>query len=248
MAIEPRKRFVSGCHRWALRDEWTLNHNDWQSERSRCFNLRNRCAPPRILGQNDVDGVLAEELDVLVGRERPGGLHHDHVRQSRGRGWPIDEPNDIGMVGCGFEGCNREASDAAKNSSRFGSNRLNGRIHALNAVPAISVNGLPCRPFDRNEWRSRSGSCLQSVAAHLAGKRMCGIDQDIHLVLEEEAAKAAYAAESADANGEWLRAGLSRASGKGHGCLETRIGSERLCEAARFSGAAEKENAHGAFC
>ena len=87
MPGEPSHGVLRRRNRWPGRNERALHHHDRQAERAGGFDLGDRCVAAGVLGQNNLDAVLAEQADVVLRREGAARLDEDDVRQSERRLW-----------------------------------------------------------------------------------------------------------------------------------------------------------------
>jgi hypothetical protein len=248
MIAQPRQRFFGGRCGGPGRYKWTSDHDYRQVQRTRCFDLRNGGATARVLRHNDLNAMLAKELDVALHCERTRRLKDGYIRQLRGRGWFIDDANEVSVVRRGFEVGKCKTPNCTEDVPRIRSDRLHSGGNGGRFDPIVAVPLHPRGSFDSQKWRPRDLTSFNRVAAHLTCEGMRCVDHEIDPILEQEAGETVHTSEAACSNREGLKARLSSAAGQRQDGFEARIGRKRTCQGARFRRPPEKEDAHGARC
>ena len=248
LAIEPGEpsHGVSGCrYRWAGRDEGPLDHHDRQAERAGGFDFGDRCVAAGILGQDNLDAVLAKQAEVVLRREGAARLDEDDVWQIERAFGQVDQADDVDVLRRGLKLGEGETADAAEDFSLRRANRLDGGGHIGREGPIVAGLRLPGGPFDGEQRRAGCRSRFDGVAAHLRGERMRGIHERIDTFVLQIADEAFDTAEAAVSGSDRLGAWRRGPAGEGECGCKTAVRREQPCKRARFRRASEEKNAHG---
>lgn len=245
MAAEPVYRLLRRRNGRPRRDERALNHDHREAERAGSFYLGHSGIAARVLCQNSLDAMFPKQPNVVLRRERAARLNEDYIWKFEGRRRQVYQPYDIGMLWRGLQFSKGEAPNPAEDDARFLSQSGNSRSHVWDAGPIVTGLPFPCWALHSEKGCACDRSSFDGVAAHLGGKGVGGVDQDIDTLFPQITDKPFNAAEPAASCGN--RLGLRRGSParKGKGGIETAVESEQPRQRARFRGAAEEKNAHG---
>ncbi len=245
MSAEPGHSLSGVWDRRPRRNEGPLDHDHGQAENPRRFDLRHRRCAAGVFCQDGLDPMLAEQADVVSGREWAARLNEreaGQIKRHRGR---IDQPDDVTMVRGGVQSAKREAAYAAKNDARTWAKRCDSGIHVRHAGPGIARLRIPRRPFDGEKRDARYRGRRDGIRAHLRGEGMRGIDQKLDALCIKTGREPFGAAKAAVPDRDGLSARRSCPARQRQDSLETGIGREQLCKRAGFGRAAQEKNAHG---
>ena len=245
MLGEPNHGVFSRGDRWAGRDEGAPDHHDRQAERAGGFDLGDRCIAAGILGQDNLDAVLAKQAEVVLRREGAARLDEDDVWQIERAFGQVDQADDVDVLRRGLKLGEGETADAAEDFSLRRANRLDGGGHIGREGPIVAGLRLPGGPFDSEQRRAGCRSRFDGVAAHLRGERMRGIHERIDTFVLQIADEAFDTAEAAVSGSDRLGAWRRGPAGEGECGCKTAVRREQPCKRARFRGAPEEKNAHG---
>ncbi len=234
MPAEPKHRVYGARHRWPWRDERARNHHDREPERARGYDFGNGGAPARVLRQNRFNPMFAEQADVVSGGERPACLNDADMRQIGSFHRGIDKADYIGVLRRGQQLRQREAANSAEHDARLRPERGDGRRHIRHLDPSVFWQFHPGRAFDSQKRSAVYLGRLDGVAAHLAGERVGGIDQNIDAPVFEMADEPFYTAKSATAHRNRLSARRDRSARERQNRVEARIAGEQARQRARF--------------
>ncbi len=245
MLGEPGHGVLRSSDSWPGWNERALNHHDRQAKRARRLDLGDGGIAAGVLGQNNLNAVIAEKLDVVLRREGAARLNEDDVRQSEGRGGQIDQAYNVSVLRRGLQLGEGEAADPAENLPGLGANRLDSGGHIRRKRPIVAGLGLPGRSFDGKQRRAGGRSRFDGVAAHLRGKGMRRVHQHIDPLVAQIADEPFDAAKPAASRRDRLGARRGSPAGEGKRGIETAVPGEQPCKRARFRGAPKEKNAHG---
>jgi len=245
MGGEPNHGFGGGRYTGPGRNEWAGNHDNGQPECARSFDLRYGRVSARVLRQDRLDAMLAEEADIVIGGERAARLDDFDVRQIGRLGGAVDQADNVAVLWRGLQVSQGKTADGAEDRAGFGAERCDGGRHVLDLNPNISSLFYPGGPLQREQRRICQARRFDGVAAHLRGKGMRGVDQKIDAFGLEIVGEPFGATKAAAAGFNGLRPGRKRPASKRQDGFEPEVCRNKFRERARFGRAAEKEHAHG---
>ncbi len=216
-----------------------------QPEGTRGVELGPRGLAARILGNNEVDTVLAHQREIVRQGERAARYQYLGVGQGQRGGRFVDKPQQIEvlrLVGKGGEILAADGEEYARGGLGQGGNR---RSNIGDQGPRVAGGGDPRRAFQGAQRNARFAARSHGVGAHLRGKRMGCVDHVGDAGFAQIIDQARNAAEAADPCRQRLRARHPGPSSVGERRVGTGVG-KRAGELGRLGGAAEKKDAgHG---
>ena len=219
-----------------------VDHHDGQAQLARRVDLGTRAFATGVLGDHDVDAVLAHEGEVVLQEERPAGNHNFGPRQGQcGRG-RIDQTQKVVMLCGAGKGGDGLASDREEDAGGHVGQGAGGSGFVGDNGPVVASLGLPSWTFERRKRHAGDGAGFDGVTAHLLGKWVGGVDQVGDVLGLKIGSQPCDPAKAADALGQGLRRRVRGAPGIGIDRVDAGIG-EGLRHKPRLGGAAQQEDA-----
>lgn len=247
MLREPCHRLFRGGNSRPWRYGGTSYHIDRHPKRARRLDLGYRGRSARIFGENSLYAVFKEQADIILGGEGSASSDDDGIRQGMRRFRHINQPDDVPMLRGSAQLGKSEPPHAAKNRPGLRPNCRHGSSEIRDVYPVIFWLSFPGRPLDREEGNIRRGGGFDRVAAHAAGERVGGVNEDANVLLAQMTREAGSAAKSACSNLYWLRHWRSGPAGKRQSGIEARVRGEQSRKRARFRRTSQDENTHGSL-
>jgi hypothetical protein len=221
-----------------------LDHDDWKAKRARCYYLGVGRIGAGILGNDNIDGVSADEGDLGLWLERPALLNQLGAWRQRIRRGRLDRADEVAVLGC----CAKRADLLAPNREKDAPRPVSERGHCLvrvgNTDPLVVVLLPPRRSHVREERDSRDTRRGDGVRRDARCERVRCVDDCLDGVLLHPLHETIHAAKTAAARRDRRHAWRSRTAGERQRRGEARISGEAPSQLGRFASAAENEDAH----
>lgn len=239
VTVEPGEGGGDVCGRGGFGVGRSLDHHHRQAQGSGGFELGFGGGAAGVLGDEDLDPVMAQEGQLVRKAERAAGADDGGVGRQGFGPRRIDAADGVVMPGRGLEGGEVLLADGQQDAARRGAEGLGGCCHVRHFGPAVALGGLPFRAADGEERRVRQGSGLGGVVFHAGGERVGGVDQQIDIGQCRD--EAWDAAEAADAVGDGGGAGRAGGASEGEQGVESAV--VRYCggEGGGLGGAAQDQ-------
>lgn len=241
--IDRRQRRLDSFDRFDDRGRSARHHHHLDTEQAGCLDLRIGGRTAAVLGDDDVDIVLSQQIAFTVQRERtPIKDIVDIIKRKR---WfdGIDAANEVVMLRCGFRMMRTLPARRQEDSAGEGAKRFDGSRNALHVPPAIARPALPFKTAQSDGSNTGGPSCESGIGRNSFGEGVRGVDQKVISAGLQEIGKCGSAAETADADRNRLRGRFFGASGKRQQNIAIIPRRERLGQQPRLAGAAEDQDA-----
>ena len=244
--IDRRQRVLDSLDRSHGGRHGAADHEDFDAEHARRFDLRISGVAAAVLGDHGVDAMVPQERQFGIQREGAAVENEDGMIELQGRRDGIDAADQIEMLRSRL--CRMRLlpagrqEDAARRSSkclyRFG----NGR----GMRPAVAVFLAPERAAQGDGPNAGHFCSLGGIRGNSGGKGMRGIDQQVEFAFAQEAGKPFGAAETTNSHGNRLFGRFFGASGQRQQSIGVGTLPQRGRQLARLARAAQYQNAE--FC
>jgi len=196
-----------------------------------------------VFGNDKVDIVSLQELDLIRLRKRAAPQNIGDIWQIEGRGNRVDTTDDIMMLGSRNKRRNFLSAKGDKDAARLISRENNSVLDRSSLAPVIAGAGRPRRAIDGKIFNAGSQCSSVSIGGNISGKRVRGIDHNISSGFRQIADETLHAAKTPDAHGHRLRHRLTRPASKRERDIKLGAVRDCLCEEARLGRAAQDKDA-----
>ena len=224
---QPFHHRINAAHQGAWRRLRAGDHDHRQAKRAGCIQLGPRTLAACVLGDDMRDAVGLHQADIVGQRERAAQDDSMRVRQRKAIG-RIDQAQKIVEVWPGRKPLQPLPSDGEEDARRSGWQGNHGGSKIANLGPAVALDCLPRRAFQRDQGQIECCAGRDGVAAHLAGEGVGGVNHRRDCVLAQIVRQPADTAKPSDPRRQGLLHGRLGASGVG---IDGR--DARICQAAR---------------
>lgn len=212
MSVQPRHNRIWRRAFRALRQGWTVDHQDRQAKRAGGVDFGFGPSPTCVFADDAINRVGLEQRDVVSGFERPTRHSHGVLRQARRFAGRINQAQDVVMLRLGSKSLQMHATKGQHDAFGGCIQRGNGGVDVRHVVPVIPRFSLPRRTCQGGQWRSRFGAGVKRVPAHLCGKRVCGINDMADVMVADVTRKTLCPAKPTVAHGHGLLARVGDAA------------------------------------
>ncbi len=224
---------------------WPVNHHHRQAKRPCRVELGSCAGTPGILGNNDVDPVIAHQGLIRGHLERPTRNHDAYVDKRQLALGRINQPHQVMMLRLVGEEIQVLLANGQEHTHGvvWQGSRRRGQIG--NVPPVVIGSGLPRWSFKGRKRHTNLRAGAHGIRGHLRGKGMRGVDHRLDLLGAEIGRQPVNTAKPADPHGQGLRHGRCCTPGIGEDRVITTLGQGPR-QARRFAGAAQNKDAwHG---
>ena len=246
--IEPGDRFINGGDGRRIRHRAPMDHDGFDTQRTRCGDLAIGGAAAAVFRNHDVDTVLDHQGVVVRVAEWTTRCNVTRMRQRQRRIDRIDTTEQIEVLRRGCEGRQIVSPQRDKDAARLPTKRTHGCRGAIHFSPAISVDTTPCWPAQYDKGHTGLARGSDRVFGNSGRIGMGGIDQRVDALFEQIIGEAAGAAEAANPHRHGMRNRHRGAAGKRQRDAEIAALREPLAKQAGFRGAAENEDVCQGAC
>lgn len=221
----------------------TRDHHHLDAEQAGCLDLRIGGGTAAVLGDDDVDLVLPQQIPFAFQRERTAIKQIIDMIKRKRRFDRIDAADEIVMLRRGFRMMRALPARRQEDMAGGGAERFDSRRNALHLPPAIAGDALPfgTAQGDRSDTGGLGGK--GGIGRNPFGKRMRGVDQQVITAGLQEIGKCGSAAETANADRNRLYGRFLGASGKRQKNIAIVPRRKRLGQQPCLAGAAKDQDA-----
>ena len=220
-----------------------VNHDDRQAERARGVELGLGALAARVTRNNMGDTMIAQQRKITLDREWTARQHDLGVRQRQGCVEYVDQSQQIEVQRLRRERSKVLSADGKENARRPVRQRTCGVLKTVDVLPFVARRLCPWLAQKRDQRRGILRASLHGMAAHLACKRMGGVDHMRDAFLPDVISKAIDTAKAADPRRQGLRNRRRSAAGIGvDSCHPGR--DERTADLIGFRRATQEEDAY----
>ena len=239
---EPVQNLDHGPHDMARRQGWPVDQNDWNPQDSSRFQLGLGATSASVLGDDHLDPVLRQKIQVVCLGKWTAGDHRYGVGKRQGAFGRIDEPQKVVVVRLGSEQRKCLFADRKKDARGFVGQRVGGGFCAGYMLPVVTGSRDPRRTFQHQKRDVGNGACGHSVTAHLCRERVGRIDDMGDAFGLEPLNKPVHSAKAANTHGQRLRDWRVGPPGIGKDSVDASFG-QGTGQCRSFGGSAQQQDA-----
>ncbi len=192
-----------------------VDHDDWQAELSRRFDLAIARAATGVFRDHRVDAVFFQHADFVVQRKGAARGNVARMRQFQWRLHRVDAADEIVVLGCGFERKKLLPSQSQKHAPAFAAERGDSLFDSVDTMPPVTRLALPGRTR-KDDQRNFGKPCgLNGIGGNLCRIGMGGVHQNIEILCANEIRETDSAAKAAAAHRHRLFDRRERAASHG---------------------------------
>ena len=166
-----------------------------------------------VFGNDSVDLVKAQQVQIVIFRKRPARNHQRGVGQRQGAIRRVDQAHQILVLRLGREVRQVLATDGQKNPPRRAGQGGSRRRNVRHMDPAITRFRGPGGSFQRDQGGGGFTCGLDRMAAYLSRKRVGRVDQVGDLFAGQILGQPGHPAKSTGPNRDRLPGGVGDATG-----------------------------------
>lgn len=153
-----------------------VDQNDRNLQESSRLELGLGTAPTGVLGDDDLDPVVGQKLQVVRLGKRTSGDYRLRVGQRQSALWRIDQTQEVVMLGLG--GKKRECllADGKKDARRPVGQRPNSGFGVRDMLPVVARFRDPRRSLQNQKRDTGDFACNQDILAHARRERVGCVD------------------------------------------------------------------------
>lgn len=204
-----------------------LDHHDGACKLARRDDFSIGRVATGVLGDDHIDGMLAQEGTFVFGGEGAARLDRDGMARQIFRRDGIDRPDQKTVRGLPKRG-DLLAADGEEDVARRRAQGGDGSGRVFNVDPEIAGLRLPCGARQDGERHTRSLTGGEGVCRDVGRERMCGVDDRADGLILQVSREAVASAEAANAKRDRGPAHVGRSTG------ERQHGSQRLMSGEGF--------------
>jgi hypothetical protein len=240
--IKPRHRLIDGCDRGNIQGRRPLQQYDGETQCSRRSDFAVRRCPTTVLRDDDVDLMLAQQIEFPVFAEGSAFKDVTRVRYLQWRIHRIDAANQVTVLRRRSKRRDLLTADCEKHAAGIGSQSTCCLPGVMYIGPSIAGDSAPWRPTQGKEGRASLRGGTLRMSRHRRGIRMRGIDQRVDLMVAQVPYEASRSAETARSYRHGLRQWRGRATGQGQSNRPIVTNRELLAEQSRLRRTAQNED------
>lgn len=241
--IDRRQRRLDSVDRLDDRGRRARDHHHLDAEQAGCLDLRIGGGTAAILGGDDVNVVLPQQIAFAFQRERTPLEDIVDIIKCKPRFDGIDAADEVVMLRCGFRMMGALPARRQEDMAGGGAERFDGSRNALHVPPAIAGHALPFGTAQSDGGNAGGLSRESGIGRNALGEGVRGVDQQTISAGLEETGKCGSAAETTNANRNRLRGRFFGAAGKRQQNIAIITRRERLGQQPRLAGAAKDQDA-----
>lgn len=250
MTFQPRHSLFGTRYDLSCRLVRASNHDHRQTKLACGFDLGIGGRTTGILRDEDVNVLVAQQLDLGRTIERPARPEKAQAGRQIGSVRRVDHPREIVMLGSDGEGMQLLPSQAEEHAPGCRAEGLRSFQGVVRRLPAVAKSFRPAGTKKRGERDARFLAGSHRVCGNPRGIGMRGIDDGADRLPAKEVNEAGNAPESADSRRQRLTPGSRRSSSQRKNGVEASVSGQKMRQRGCFSGAAENQDAkshsHGA--
>lgn len=216
-----------------------LDHDHLDAELPRRLNLRIGRRAATVLGDDHLDAMPAQHLQLALQAKRPPAMDVADIGRRQRRLDGIDATDPIVVLRSSIGIVSLLPSGRQEHPQRGRAKCRDGLRDTLHGNPVISFDRRPCRPAQGKGWNTALSRRLCGIGGDACRERMSRVDHQIDGFVTQIAGKTLCAAEAAAAhwNRLWSRIGGSACErqdnikiGAGGECHRERAGLGRAAQ------------------
>lgn len=241
--IDRRQRRLDSVDRLDDRGRGARDHHHLDAEQTGCLDLRIGGRTAAVLGDDDVDVVLPQQIAFPFQRERTPIKDIVDIIKRKRRFDGIDTADEVVMLRCGFRMMGTLPARRQEDMAGGGTERFDGSRNAPYVPPAIAGHALPFGTAQSDRGNRGGLGRKSGIGRNALGEGVRSVDQQIISAGLQEIGESRSAAETADANRNRLHGRFFGAAGKRQQNIAIVTRRQRLGQQPRLAGAAEDQDA-----
>ncbi len=241
--IDHRQRRLDSVDRLDDRGRGARDHHHLDTKQAGCLDLRIGGGTTAVLGNDDVDVVLPQQIAFTVQRERTTLEDIVDIIKRKRRFDGIDAADEVVMLRGGFRMMGTLTARRQEDMAGGGPERFDGSRNALHLPPAIARPAVPFGTAQSDGSNAGGLGRKRGIGRNALGEGVRGVDQQVISARLEEIDKCGSAAETADPDRNRLRGRFIGAAGKRQQNIAITTRRERLGQQPRLAGAAKDQDA-----
>lgn len=240
MSREPRKRRVDAsklCTGWHSR---TVDHNDRQAQLPGGMYLGLSARSACVLRHDQFNRVATHQSKITVDCERPAIHDHSGLGQRQRAFGRIDKAQEVLMLRIGRKGIELHSANSQHDARRRSVQSRNGSGNIWHRLPNVLGRRLPGRAHQRGKRHVELCAGHKGVLAHLARKRVRGVNDMARSRVTQVAFEPLNAAKSAHTHRQWLPFGPVHTPGQRERRGYTGLGHS-VAKSGRLSGSTQDQ-------
>ena len=201
----------------------SVDHDDRQPKFAGCKDLCDSPGSARVFGNDQVNVMIAHQLEIIDERKRAASDNGCGVRQWKRTRRRIDQSQKVMMLRGGCKRFQMHASHRQKHALRWLIQCRDSASDVRDRDPRVVLRLCPRHAGQGDKRQIGGGTRCHRVAAHLTSERMRGVDHMGDRVVAKVALQTINAAKAADANRQRLLFWLRNTSGQRHHRLQAQV-------------------------
>ena len=244
--IDRRQRVLDSFDRFHGGRHGAADHEDFDAEHARRFDLRIGGVAAAVLGDYGVDAMVPQKRQFGIQREGAAVENEDGMIELQGRRDGIDAADQIEMLRSRLCRMRLLPAGRQEDAARRGSKCLDRFGNGRGMRPAVARLFAPERAAQGDGGNTGHFCSLRGIRGNSGGKGMRGIDEQVKFAFAKETRKSFDAAETTNPHGNRLFGRFFRTSGKRQQDIGVGALPQRGRQLARLARAAQYQNAE--FC
>lgn len=244
-ATQPVYCFVNGGDRSRGRKGGACDHHNGQTQIARGGKFWRGGVGAGVFRDEDIDTVLSHQACFGLAREG-GALEQDRViRRQAGRIRGDNAADEVVMLWRGAKRREILASGGEEHTARRGAKSGRCGVDVRHNDPVIVRRGLPAGPLQTQERCAGLGAGSDSIATHLRGKRVCGVDHRANFLCVKIGGQTFDATKTTLSRFDVRQIWGGRDACQGKDAVQVGHIFQRASQCEGFGGAAENQHAQG---
>jgi len=240
--IKPHDRLPDGRHPLYRQFRRPQQQHHGDAERARRNDLAVGCETAAVLRDHDIDRMLDEQCPLLFLFEGTSSENVARMRNRQRRIHRIDASNQIMVLGRRSEVRDLLPAERKEHILGLDAQRAHGLVGVENFGPAVTGDGAPWRPTQRNHRGFRLRGGTKRMSRYRRRIRMSGVDQCVDRVVAQILRESGDPAETAAPYGYRLSRGRGGAARQRQGRRDIGAGREELPDLSRLRRASKNED------
>lgn len=205
---------LDGFDRWHVGSGRALDHDHLDAKGACRLDLGIGCVPAAVFRDDDVDPVLAQQVQLVLEQERAFVVNVNDVGDGQRRNDGVDAADEIVMGRGSTRVMGLLPSNRQEDATGLGAQRVDCLGDTADGAPAIIGDGSPGRPSEREcRYAGRSRS-LDGIGRYAGGVGMRRIDKQFDCFFLQMAFEALGSAKSTCAHRNRLRRRIGGSTGQ----------------------------------
>ena len=241
--IDPIERSFNSFDRRQAGCLGALDHDHLDVELPRSFNLRIGGIATAILGDDHLDAMPTQHLQLILQPERPPAVDVTDIRRRQRRLDRIDAADPIVVMRRGIGIMSLLPPGCQEHPQGYWAKRRDRLWNTLHGKPIIASDRRPGQSAQGKGRNAALSHGLCGIGGDAGRERMGCVDHQIDPFITQIADKTLRAAEATTAHRDWLRSRISGSAGQRQDNVKIGAGGKRQRQRAGLRRAAQDQNA-----